>query len=118
MPAVAPSIIERWFTFEFRAAAPHVVAGVQSILENTNPQGYIACCAAIRDMDYTEKISAVSSPVLVISGLNDPGTTPADGQYIASRIPGAVYSELNASHLSNVEAAERFTWEVLRFLAH
>jgi 3-oxoadipate enol-lactonase len=117
MPAIAPSIIERWFTFEFRAASPHVVTGVQSMLEKTNPHGYMASCAAIRDMDYAEKISTVQSPVLVISGSNDPGTTPADGQYIASRIPGAIYSELRASHLSNVEAAEHFTPQVLRFLA-
>ncbi|HXM99250.1 MAG TPA: 3-oxoadipate enol-lactonase [Candidatus Dormibacteraeota bacterium] len=118
MAAIAPSIIERWFTFEFRAGSPHIVAGVQNILEKTDPQGYMASCAAIRDMDYREKISAMQSPVLVISGSNDPGTTPADGQYIASRIPGAIYSELPASHLSNVEAAEQFTAQVLRFLTH
>lgn len=116
MAAIAPSIIERWFTFEFRAGSPHIVAGVQNILEKTDPQGYMASCAAIRDMDYREKISAVRSPILIISGSNDPGTTPADGQYIASKIPGAIYSELPASHLSNVEAARQFTAEVLRFL--
>jgi 3-oxoadipate enol-lactonase len=118
MAAIAPSIIERWFSFQFRADSPHIVAGVQTILEKTDPHGYMASCAALRDMDYNEKISAVRSPVLVISGSNDPGTTPADGQYIASKIPGAIYSELPASHLSNVEAAPQFTAEVLRFLTH
>lgn len=118
MLAMAPSIIERWFTFQFRAVAPHVIASVQSMLEKTDPQGYVACCAAIRDMDYTEKISNVTPPVLIISGSHDPGTTPADGQYIVSRIPGAIYSELHASHLSNVEAAPQFTSVVLQFLLH
>ena len=56
------------------------------------------------------------SPVLVISGAHDPGTTPAEGNYLSDHIQGARYAELNASHLSNVEAAEDFTAEVLHFL--
>jgi 3-oxoadipate enol-lactonase len=116
MSAVAPAVIERWFTFEFRANSPDVVAWIQRMLELTDPQGYVACCAAVRDVDFTGNISAIRSPVLVISGAHDPGTTPADGSYLADHIQGARYAELNASHLSNVEAAEVFTAEVLRFL--
>jgi 3-oxoadipate enol-lactonase len=116
MSAVAPGVIERWFTFEFRANSPDVVAWIQRMLELADPQGYIACCAAVRDMDFTGNISAIRSPVLVISGAHDPGTTPADGRFLVDHIKGARYAELKASHLSNVEAAEGFTAEVLRFL--
>lgn len=116
MCAVAPSIIERWFTYQFRADSPDVVAEIQRIIETGSPQGYIACCAAIRDMDFTEGISAVRLPVLVISGIHDPGTTPAAGRFIVDHIPGAQYAERNASHLSNVEDSQPFTAGVLRFL--
>ena len=116
MLAVAPAIIERWFTFNFRAKSPDSVAWIQSMLEAADPHGYVACCAAIRDMDFTENLSAIRSPTLIITGTHDPGTTPADGIYLAENIPGAGRVELNASHLSNVEAAEEFTAAALHFL--
>jgi 3-oxoadipate enol-lactonase len=116
MGSLASSIIERWFTPSFRAAAPALVADVQRVLEKANPQGYVACCAAVRDMDHREKLSAIRVPTLVISGAHDPATPPADGRFLAGRIPGARYVELQAAHLSNIEAPERFTAEVAAFL--
>jgi 3-oxoadipate enol-lactonase len=116
MRAIAPTIIERWFTAEFRAKSPDVVAGIQRMLEIADLEGYIACCAAIRDMDFREHISAIRAPALIISGAHDPGTTPADGRFLADHLQGARYTELNASHLSNVEDSARFTAEVLHFL--
>jgi len=89
---------------------------VQRMLENTPPEGYIACCEAIRDMDQRETISAIRVPTLVIAGGRDPATLPADGQFIAGRIAGAQYAELATAHLSNLEAPAKFTAELIRFL--
>jgi 3-oxoadipate enol-lactonase len=52
----------------------------------------------------------------VISGAHDPGTPPADGRFLAQQIPGARYAELNAAHLSNIEAQDCFTAELASFL--
>ncbi|GAC1673310.1 MAG: 3-oxoadipate enol-lactonase [Candidatus Acidiferrum sp.] len=116
MVAIVPAVIERWFTFEFRVNSPEVVAGIQHVLETTAPQGYVACCAAVRDMDYREHISAIRSPALIISGTHDPGTTPADGHFLSDHIPGARYVELPAAHVSTVEDSVKFSAEVVRFL--
>jgi 3-oxoadipate enol-lactonase len=43
-------------------------------------------------------------------------TTPADGHFMAARIPGAEYRELPAAHLSNIEASTAFTRELCAFL--
>src|SRR5271166_2339268 len=51
MKPVAAAVIERWFTPQFRASFPERVARAQRMLENASPEGYAACCAAIRDMD-------------------------------------------------------------------
>jgi 3-oxoadipate enol-lactonase len=40
----------------------------------------------------------------------------ADGRYLAGTIPGANFLELNASHLSNIEADKKFNAAVLQFL--
>jgi 3-oxoadipate enol-lactonase len=54
---------------------------------------------------------------MVISATHDPAASPSDGHYLAEHIPGARYAEMNASHISIMEDSERFTNEVLNFLA-
>jgi len=116
MKSVAPAVVERWFTPAFRAAAPETIAQTQRMMEASPPEGYVACCAAIRDMDQREAISSINAPTLVIAGAQDHATPPTDGQFLAGKIRGARYVELPAAHLSNVEAAAQFSSEVLRFL--
>jgi 3-oxoadipate enol-lactonase len=116
--ALATTVIERWFTASFRERAPEPVDRVRRTLLATHVEGYAAGCGAIRDMDLREMIGAVRAPTLIIAGTHDPATTPADGCLIAASILGARYVELDAAHLSNIEAAERFTAEVLGFLSH
>ena len=79
-------------------------------------EGYIGCCSAVRDMDARDGIGAIRVPTLIISGSHDPVTPPDDGHFMAEKIGGSVYKELPAAHLSNIEASEAFTMEVLRFL--
>jgi len=116
MKPVAVATIERWFTPTFRAKNPSNAANIRKMVESVNPEGYIACCAAVRDFDFREQLGNIHTPALVISGVHDPATTPADGRFLADHIPGARYVELNAAHLSNVEDADRFTQEVSGFL--
>jgi len=42
-------------------------------------------------------------------GTHDGATPPAETRRVADAVPGARYVELDASHLSNVEQASRFT---------
>jgi len=116
MAAIAPAVVERWFTPEFRERSPEVVASALRTLAATSPEGYVASCAAVRDADERGEIGRVRAPTLVVAGSRDPATTPADGRLLAERIAGARYVELPASHLSNLEAPERFNAELARFL--
>lgn len=115
MKPVAAATMERWFTPAFRRQNPSTVARIQRMLEAVNPEGYIACCAAVRDFDFREQLGKLRVPTLVISSTHDPATTPADGCFLREHIPGARYVELNAAHLSNVEDRDRFTREVVTF---
>lgn len=116
MRAVANSVLERWFTPSFRAASPSAIESTRQMLLTTPVEGYVAACAAVRDMDVNGLISSIRVPTLIISGTHDPVTPPSDGHFLAERIPGAVYKELPAAHLSNIEAAVAFTMEVSNFL--
>jgi 3-oxoadipate enol-lactonase len=116
MAAVVESVLERWFTAGFRAASPPAVECTRQMLLRSPLEGYVACCAAVRDMDARESIANIRVPTLIISGAQDPVTPPHDGRYMAERISGSLFKELPAAHLSNFEAAEAFTMEVSSFL--
>jgi len=117
MNVVASAVIARWFTPEFRAAYPKEVAEAQQMLENSSPDGYVASCAAIRDMDQCDTVAQISAPTLVIYGAKDPVTPAVDAQFLVNRIRGAAAVELNAAHLSNVEQPQAFTESVTSFLS-
>ena len=116
MKEVAPAVTARWFTPQFQTASPHTVASTLAVLESLDPQGYIGCCAAVRDFDFRENVGNIHTPTLVISGTHDPAATPADGHFIADHIAGARYVELPTSHLSCVEDPALFNQAVLSFL--
>jgi 3-oxoadipate enol-lactonase len=116
MKDVSAGIISRWFTSSFISAHQDVVASTLKMLDSANPQGYTACCVAVRDLDTRRQLSSIKIPTLVISGDQDLSTPPADGRFIADQIRGARFIELSAAHLSNIEAADRFTLEVEKFL--
>jgi len=116
MKGIAPVVLERWYTPEFLASAPETAQATSQMLESTSLDGYLACCAALRDADFREDIKQIRTPTLVISGAKDTSAPPADGRYLSSAIPGAQYVELNAAHISNIEAPAEFTREVMHFL--
>ncbi len=116
MKSVASAVVDRWFTPAFRQKSPATISKILKLLEETNQEGYAACCAAVRDFDFREQLGEIRKPALVIAGAHDPATPPADGRFLAQHIPGARYIELNAAHLSNIEDHERFNTELAAFL--
>src|SRR5262249_31390617 len=116
MEAIADTVIERWYTPEFRARAPDKVAQTRAMLVASPPEGYIASCAAVREMDQRAAIRTIRQPTLVIAGAHDMVTPPAECRGLAAAIAGACIVELDAAHISNIEAADRFTAELMGFL--
>ncbi len=116
LSAVAETQAQRWFTAAFIAKAPDVIAATRQMIASTSPEGYAANCGAIRDMDQRETISRIRARTLVIGGLHDPVISAADLRYLVDTIPGTKLVELDASHLSNVEAPVEFTKVLLNFL--
>ncbi len=113
---VIPGALERWLTAGFRAAHPEIARSAEAMMQATSPAGYMACCMALRDADFRARLGGVALPVLVIAGIDDPVTTPGDGRFLAEAFSGARYVELQAAHLSNVDAADAFNAVLLEFL--
>ena len=58
------------------ASRPSSRRRMKAMMERTPPDGYTACCAAIRDMDQREAVAAITAPTLVIAGTHDAATPP------------------------------------------
>jgi len=118
MAAIADMVMGRYFSDEFRGRNPKAVAAVRERVLTTPAKGYIGCCAAIRDLDFTAELSRIRARTFLIAGEKDAGTPPAMSEEIARRIPGARLSVIpGAAHLSAVEAPEEFNALVRDFLA-
>ena len=117
MEAIASTVLERWFTPEFRERDRSAVARVRQMLLTIRPEGYILACGAAREADQRANAAVVQVPTLVIAGTHDQATPPSESRWLAEHVSGARYVELQAAHLSNIEAAAAFNETVLRFLA-
>jgi 3-oxoadipate enol-lactonase len=117
MEAIADAVVGRWFTPGFAREEPGTVARFRAMLAATPPEGYARCCEAIAAWDGRDRISAITAPVLVIGGANDPATPVEHAELIASGIPRArVRVVERAAHLANVERAGAVTRAALEHL--
>lgn len=116
MAAIVDGVIERWFTPPFRTREPASVARIADQLRACDPAGYVACCAAVRDMDQVVALARIVAPTLVVAGAHDAATPPDHAALLTARIAGARQVTFPAAHLSNVECAEAFTAALVEFL--
>ncbi|SDC72300.1 4-carboxymuconolactone decarboxylase /3-oxoadipate enol-lactonase [Cupriavidus sp. YR651] len=116
MGSLTEASIQRWFTPDFVATSGRALDDLRAVLAGLDPRGYAGSCAAVRDADLREAVRTIPVPVLVIAGSDDPSTTAEEGRALAAAIPGALYIELHAAHLSNREQPGRFTAALLDFI--
>lgn len=114
--AIADAVLARWFTPAFRDREPWIALRMKAMMERQPAPGYVAQCAAVRDHDARADLGRIAVPTLVIAGTHDASAPAADGRFLAQHVPGARYVELDAAHISNVEAAAAFDAALLSFL--
>jgi 3-oxoadipate enol-lactonase len=116
MGGVADGAAARWFTPEFVDRERPLVGRMIARLREQDAEAYARCCDALADADLRDDLGRIGCPALLIAGRADPVTTIADARYLAERIAGATVAEVDASHISNVEAEQAFSSQLQRFL--
>jgi 3-oxoadipate enol-lactonase / 4-carboxymuconolactone decarboxylase len=115
MQAIVDAVMQRFFSPDRQTAA--LAQSTRAVLLGTEPKGYAACCAALRDADTRAALSKITIPTLVIGSDKDPSTPwEAHGAILARDISGAKALRLQTAHLSNLEQPRAFTTAVLDFL--
>jgi 3-oxoadipate enol-lactonase len=112
---VAPSM-ERWFSAAFRRDRAAEMRGYANMLRQISVKGYLGVCAALRDADLTQAVSAIRKPTLVLCGDRDIATPPEMGRALADAIPGAKFSLIpDAAHLACIEQPEAMGKMLMEF---
>ncbi|MBY0571400.1 MAG: 3-oxoadipate enol-lactonase [Burkholderiaceae bacterium] len=118
LQTIADTAASRWFSPAFIEKQANAVIALTSHLAGENAEGYASCCEALADADLRDQISAISNTTLIITGEYDPVTTVADAAFMREKIRHSHTVALAASHISNIEAEQAFTRELLSFLHH
>ncbi|MDR5645478.1 3-oxoadipate enol-lactonase [Burkholderia cenocepacia] len=117
LAGMAGAVLARWLTPAVAAQTPFAYATLRDTLLHTDREGYAANCEAINATDLRDDARLIKVPVLVIAGMHDMSTPPAQGRELADSIVGARFVEFaDASHLANIEVPGRYTRTVLDFL--
>lgn len=117
MQPLCADTMGRWFTPAFLEADGPELHAIREQFLHTPTSGYVGCCQAIRELDYTDRLSEIALPVQLIVGADDPTTPPEASRVIQQKIAGASLAVIdNGSHLCNVEQPVAFNRALLGFL--
>jgi 3-oxoadipate enol-lactonase len=119
MATIRDAVLARFLSTGFRERQPGVAASVADMLVATPSDGYVGCCAALRDADLRNLVSTIEAPSLVIGGELDEATPPAQAEDLhAGIVPSELMVIPGVAHLSNLEATGLFNRRVLELLRH
>jgi 3-oxoadipate enol-lactonase len=115
--SIADSVMERWFTPEFRKASNPAYPGYVNMLIRQPAEGYAATCAALRDADMTNAARMITVPTLCLVGDQDGSTPPDLVRSMADLIAESEFMVIDGSgHIPCVEQPERFIATIRLFL--
>jgi 3-oxoadipate enol-lactonase len=97
LSSISSSVMQRWFSEDFRNSEPYRVAGYRNMLERTPLIGYLRACEAIRDADLTDVAKQLKVPTLCVVGAEDKSTTPEEVKSLSDLISGARYEVIDRS---------------------
>lgn len=117
MEGIVDGTLATWFTQSWRDANPEGLAAIRSMVLGNDPAGYIACCEALKRLDYLRHLGEVSIPVLYVGGSEDKGAAPEVMRAMAVATPGAAFHEVpDAAHVANINQPEAFNRAIAGFL--
>jgi 3-oxoadipate enol-lactonase/4-carboxymuconolactone decarboxylase len=103
MAGLVDMVIPRWVVDASLASAQ----GLRRMLLATDPQGYAASAAALRDARAAEIAGRIACATTVIVGERDIATPPAMAEALRNMIPGAELVTIpEAAHIPTLERAE------------
>ena len=117
--ATIDSTLERWFTSDFRAEAPDVMAHIRKTVLANDPVNFTLHRQVLANgvIELIRPAPPITTPTLVMTCENDSGSTPEMSHAIASEIPRARNLIVpGLKHMGLMERPELFWTPILQFL--
>lgn len=112
--AIADETLARWFTPQVAAA---IVDHARRMILGTSSEGYLSCVAALKGLNYADRLPQMQVQMLYLAGEHDGAAPPAVMSAMAGATPGSHYATVSAaSHIANLEQSAAFTATVTPFL--
>jgi (E)-2-((N-methylformamido)methylene)succinate hydrolase len=114
-PGDSTAALARWFTPAEKLLRDQVAGWLQGV----SHQGYATAYRAFAEGDqtYADRISAITCPLLAMTGDGDPNSTPEMSRMIAALAPqGAVEVIAGHRHMVNLTAPQTVTLALQRWL--
>jgi 3-oxoadipate enol-lactonase len=116
--SLADTVMKMWFAPSFHQRAPQQLMLYRTMLARTHPAGYLACCEALRDADFTAQAAQILIPTLFIAGDQDGSTPPTLVEASSKLVPLAQFEIIkDAAHIPCVEHPEVYAALIKRFAA-
>ncbi|MBL4646394.1 MAG: 3-oxoadipate enol-lactonase [Rhizobiales bacterium] len=117
LETIVESSLAAWLTPEWHSAHPDQLLDVAKMILSNDPKGYIACCHAIKNIDYYRHLGDIKVPVLYVGGDQDMGAPPEVMQDMADVTPGASFNLVEGgAHVANLNVPEAFNAATKEFL--
>ncbi|WP_407288426.1 alpha/beta fold hydrolase [Streptomyces sp. BP-8] len=118
MSGYAHEVLPKMIAPHTIATRPDVARHVMGMMTGTPPEGAAAALRGRAERpDYTEMLSRISVPALVVVGTEDTYTPVSDARDIHRRIPHAQLTVIEqAAHMPNLERADEFNAALEAFL--
>ena len=114
---VLETLKDRWFTPEFAARRPDIIARRMQQVIDTDAQVFLSVFDIYAETEMSPWLHEIKHPCLVLTGENDGGCNPRLNRQIAAALPDAELVILpGLRHAILLEAAEQVAPPVLAFL--
>ncbi len=114
---MAENLVKRWFSASSTSRYTNLLPHWQSALAKTDDHSYGLLCAWLGNQDMTKKLSATTTPVLLVAGEKDVATPTSDLIALGNTLDKPVIELKQTGHVPSVESSLEFTQLVREHLA-
>ncbi len=115
LSGIADAVLERWFAPSFLKDDAQV-SRWRDMLLSTPTQGYLGCCAAIANADFTNEAAELTLPTIAMVGEYDGASPPELVRNTAQLCDAHCYLIKNAGHLPCVEQPQKTATLINEFM--
>lgn len=117
MAGIVDLAVRRIFTEEYLAAHPDAIEERRAVLLRSDPEAFATACDALRAVDLSDDLGAVTNPTLVVVGDADQATPPARARELVDGIPDAQLVVLpDCAHAPQLQHPNEFLAAIAPFL--